>query len=412
MRRRVVITGVGPIAACGIGRAAFWDAIRAGRSGIARITSFDPGTCRATVAGEVRDWDPYAFFPPHRLKRLDRYAQFAVASALLALDDAGLSWSRETPNDRVGVSFGTALGGISNAEHEHALFLKKGTRAVNQTIALQIFGGSAHANIAIECGFRGPGTTNSNSCASGVIAVGEALRYLRDGCADVMIAGAAESPLCPLTFSAFDLIKTLSRWNGQPAAHACRPFDTRRDGFVMGEGGASLVMETLEHAERRGARIYAEVCGYALNNEAYHMTTPRPGGQPVIDCMRAALADSQVPPGEIDYINAHASSTQANDANEANCIREIFGSRVPVISGTKPFTAHPLGATGAMESVICALALHESYLPPTLHLESIDPACAGLDLVPNTGRQASLRAAMNNAFGFGGINSSVVMRRL
>jgi 3-oxoacyl-[acyl-carrier-protein] synthase II len=410
MRRRVVITGVGPITACGIGKAAFWSAIRSGRSGIDRITSFDPGTCRATVAGEVRDWDPRAFFPPHRLKRLDRYAQFAVATALLALDDAGLPWSRETPNERVGVSFGTALGGISNAEHEHALFLKKGTRAVNQTIALQIFGGSAHANIAIECGFRGPGTTNSNSCASGVIAVGEALRYLRDGYADVMIAGAAESPLCPLTFSAFDLIKTLSRWNGEPAAHACRPFDTRRDGFVMGEGGASLVMETLEHAERRGARIYAEVCGYALNNEAYHMTTPRPDGGPVIDCMRAALADSQVPLDEIDYVNAHASSTQANDGNEANCIREIFGARVPAISGTKPFTAHPLGATGAMESVICALALHEGFLPPTLHLESIDPVCAGLDLVPNVGRPASLRAAINNAFGFGGINSSIVLR--
>lgn len=412
MKRRVVITGVGPIAACGIGKAAFWDAIHAGRSGIHRISSFDPGTCRATVAGEVRDFDPATFFPPHRLKRLDRYAQFAVASALLALEDAKLPWSRETPNERVGVSFGTALGGISNAEHEHALFLKKGARAVNQTIALQIFGGSAHANIAIGCGFRGPGTTNSNSCASGVIAVGEALRYLRDGYADVMIAGAAESPLVPLTFSAFDLIKTLSRWDGEPAAHACRPFDTRRDGFVMGEGGASLVMETLEHAERRGAHIYAEVCGYALNNEAYHMTTPRPGGDPVRACIRAALEDSGVPPEEIDYINAHASSTQANDGNEANCIREVFGSRVPSISGTKPFTAHPLGATGAMEAVICALALHEGFLPPTLHLESIDPVCAGLDLVPNIGRPAKLRAAMNNAFGFGGINSSVVMRKV
>lgn len=412
MRRRVVITGVGPIAACGIGKASFWDAIRAGRSGIERIKSFDPGTCRAVVAGEVRDFDPAAFFPPHRLKRLDRYAQFAVASALLALEDAALPWSKQTPNERVGVSFGTALGGISNAEHEHALFLKKGARAVNQTIALQIFGGSAHSNIAIEYGFRGPGTTNSNSCASGVIAVGEALRYLRDGYADVMIAGAAESPLCPLTFSAFDLIKTLSRWDGEPAAHACRPFDTRRDGFVMGEGGASLVMETLEHAERRGARIYAEVCGYALNNEAYHMTTPRPGGEPVMSCIRAALADSEVSPGEIDYINAHASGTQANDGNEANCIREVFGSRVPAISGTKPFTAHPLGATGAMESVICALALHEGFLPPTLHLESIDPICEGLDLVPNVGRSTKLSAAMNNAFGFGGINSSVVFRRV
>jgi 3-oxoacyl-[acyl-carrier-protein] synthase II len=412
VKRRVVITGVGPISACGIGKEAFWSAIQSGRSGIDRIRSFDPGVSRAKCAGEVRDFDPSAFFPPHRLKRLDRYAQFSVASALLALDDAGLPWSREQPNARVGVSFGTALGGISNAEHEHAMFLKKGARGVNQTIALQIFGGSAHANIAIQCGFLGPGTTNSNSCASGVIAVGEAFRYLRDGYADAMIAGAAESPLSPLTFSAFDFISTLSRWDGEPAAYACRPFDTAREGFVMGEGGASLVMETLEHAERRGARIYAEVCGYALNNEAYHMTTPRPGGAPVTACIRAALADSGVPLEEIDYINCHASGTQANDGNEATCIRETFGSRLPSISGTKPFTAHPLGATGAMEAIICALALHEGFLPPTLHLESPDPACTGFDLVPNAGRPANLRAAMNNAFGFGGINSSVVFRKV
>jgi len=407
-RRRVVITGVGPITCCGVGKAALWESITASRSGIGRVTAFDTSMFKACNAGEIWDWNPAAFFPPHRLKRLDRFAQFSVASALLALDDARFPWSRDKPTDRVGVSFGTALGGISNAEHQHKLFVEHGPRAVNPTVALQIFGGSAHSNIAIECGFRGIGTTNSNSCASGVIAVGEALRYIRDGLADVMIAGAAEAPLSPLTFGAFDFIKTMSRWTGEPAALACRPFDTDRDGFVMGEGGASLVLEEYEHAARRGAHIYAEVLGYALNNEAWHMTTPLPGGECVMRCMRDALADAHVTPADIDYINAHASSTQANDANEAVCIREVFGANTPPVSGTKAFTAHPLGATGAMETVICALAIERNYLPPTLHHRTPDPACV-LDVVPNSGRPAPIRHVLNNAFGFGGINACVVL---
>ncbi len=355
----------------------------------------------------MRDWDATQIFPPHRLKRLDRYAQFSVASALLALEDAGLPWSKERPQARTGVSFGTALGGISNAEAEHIRFLKEGPRGVNQTLALQVFGGSAHSNIAIECGFRGVGTTNSNSCASGVAAVGEALRYIRDGWADVIIAGGAEAPLCPLTFGAFDFIKTMSRWAGDHA-RACRPFDADRDGFVMGEGGCSLVIEERAHALRRGARIYAEVLGYSLNNEAYHMTTPHPSGESVIACMNAALADARMEPAEIGYINAHASSTQANDSNETACVRAVFGKTPPPVSGTKPFTAHPLGATGAMETAICALALRDQWLPPTLHHTTPDPAC-DLDIIPNIGRPAEIRAAMNNAFGFGGINSSLVL---
>jgi 3-oxoacyl-[acyl-carrier-protein] synthase II len=409
--RRVVITGLGPIACCGVGKDAFWQSIRAGRSGIARLTSFDTSGFKAHHGGEVRDWHPAAFFPPHRLKRLDRYAQFSVASALLALDDARLPWSKEQPQPRTGVSFGTALGGISGAESEHAHFLKKGHRAVNQTLALQVFGGSAHSNIAIECGFRGPGTTNSNSCASGVVSVGEAMRYIRDGMADVMIAGGAEAPLAPLSFGAFDFIKTMSRWTGEPPGRACRPFDRERDGFVMGEGGASLVLEEYEHARRRGAPVYAEVLGYALNNEAFHMTSPLPSGECVIRCMQEALADARVQPGEIDYINAHASSTQANDSNEAMCVKTVFGARVPPVSGTKPFTAHPLGATGAMETIICALALDRGFLPPTLHHQTPDPAC-DLDVVPNMGREQPLRYVLNNAFGFGGINACLVLGKV
>src|SRR3954468_22079167 len=323
-RRRAVITGIGPITCIGTGREDFWRGLRAEQSGIRRISSFDTSQFNAHCAGEIVDWIPEDHFPPHRLKRLDRYAQFAVASAKMALDDAGLPYSRESPQDRVGVSFGTALGGVANAELQHAHFLKKGTRGVNQTLALQVFGGSAHSNIAIEFGFRGVGTTNSNSCASGTVAAGEALRYIRDDFVDVVIAGGAEAPLSPLTFGAFAIIKTMSQHTGDPA-EACRPFDALRDGFVMGEGAASLIIEELEHARKRGAHIYAEVLGYSLNNDAFHMTTPLPGGESCIRAMNETLAEAQLAPEQIDYVNAHASSTQLNDSTETRAVKQVFG---------------------------------------------------------------------------------------
>ena len=346
-KRRAVITGIGPITCIGIGREDFWRGIRAEKSGIQTISSFDTAEFNAHCGGEIPDWTPEDYFPPHRLKRLDRYAQFAVASAKMALDDAGLPYSQSTPQHRVGVSFGTALGGVANAEYQHAHFLKKGTRGVNQTLALQVFGGSAHSNIAIEFGFRGVGTTNSNSCASGTIAVGEALRYIRDDFADVIVAGGAEAPLSPLTFGAFAIIKTMSQWTGDPAL-ACRPFDLKRDGFVMGEGAASLVIEELEHAKRRGARIFAEVLGYSLNNDAFHMTSPLPGGESCIRAMRDALADAQLAPEQIDYINAHASSTQLNDSTETMAIKQVFGDRASTlpVSGTKAYTGASAGSDG------------------------------------------------------------------
>ena len=265
-RRRAVITGIGPITCIGTGVDRFWDGILAEKSGIGSITSFDPSVFHVRCAGEIRDWNAEDHFSPHRLKRLDRYAQFAVVSAKLALEDARIEYSREKPQDRVGVSFGTALGGVCKAEEQYIRYLKKGARGVQPTLAVQVFGGSAHSNIAIEFGFRGVGTTNSNSCASGTVSVGEALRYIRDDFADVVVAGGAEAPLTAITIGAFDIIKTMSRWAGEPAL-ACRPFDALRDGFVMGEGGASLVIEELEHARARGAHIYAEVLGYSLNND-------------------------------------------------------------------------------------------------------------------------------------------------
>ena len=295
-RRRSVITGIGPITCIGMGVENFWKGILTEKSGITRISSFDTSMFNAHCGGEISGWRAEEFFPPHRLKRLDRYAQFSVASAKMALDDAGLTYSREQPQHRIGVSFGTALGGVCQAEDQHIRFLKKGTRGVNPTLALQVFGGSAHSNIAIEFGFRGVGTTNSNSCASGTVSVGEALRYVRDDFADVVVAGGAEAALATLSYGAFDLIKTMSRWDGDPAL-ACRPFDRLRDGFVMGEGAASLVIEELEHARARGARIYAEVLGYSLNNDAFHMTSPLPGGESCIRAMREALADARIEHG-------------------------------------------------------------------------------------------------------------------
>ncbi|MGH8102268.1 MAG: beta-ketoacyl-[acyl-carrier-protein] synthase family protein, partial [Chthoniobacterales bacterium] len=259
-RRRVVITGIGPITCIGRGRENFWQGILAEKSGICPISSFDASAFHVRCAGEISDWNPEDFFQPHRLKRLDRYAQFSVASAKLALDDAGFEYSRERPQDRVGVSFGTALGGVCKAEEQYIRFLKKGARGVQPTLAVQVFGGSAHSNIAIDFGFRGVGTTNSNSCASGTVSVGEALRYIRDNFVDVVVAGGAEAPLTSITVGAFDIIKTMSR--SDDPQFASRPFDQLRDGFVMGEGAASLILEELEHARSRGAHIYAEVLGY------------------------------------------------------------------------------------------------------------------------------------------------------
>jgi 3-oxoacyl-[acyl-carrier-protein] synthase II len=407
MSRRAVITGLGPITCIGTGREALWAGLLAEKSGIGLLTYFDTSSLRAHCAGEIHDFKPQRWFPPHRLKRLDRYAQFSVASAYLALEDAGLSFSPADPQPRAGVSFGTALGGIANAEAENAAFLTGGTKAVNQTLALQVFGGSAHSNIAIEFGLEGIGTTNSNSCASGPIAVGEALRYIRDGMADVIVAGAAEAPLSPLTYGAFDLIKTMSR--GEPP-NACRPFDAHRDGFVMGEGAAALVVEEYEHAKKRGARIYAEVLGYSLSNDAHHMTSPHPTGRPAMRTVREALADARVNAADIDYINAHASSTQVNDSSETRCIHAVFDSharRIPV-SGTKGYTAHPLGATGAIEIAICCLAMEQGWIPPTLHYEHPDPEC-DLDIVPNHGRELKPRHVLSNSFGFGGINACIVL---
>lgn len=401
---------MGPVTPVGIGKAAFWEGLQAEKSPVRRVTRFDTSENKARCAAEIPAFDAKQWFAPHLTKRWDRHTQFAMVSAKLAIEDAELGLQHGHLYPRYGVSFGTALGGIANAEAEHSAFMAQGTKGVSRALAVQIFGGAAHGNMSITFGLQGPTTTNSNSCASGNVALGEALRFIREGLADVVIAGGSEAPLSPLTFTAFDLIHTMSRFHGDPST-ACRPFDCSRDGFVMGEGACSFVVESLEHAMNRGARIYAEIAGYSLVSEAHHMTIPRPDGEPLRRAMTLAIGDAGLKPGDIDYINAHASCTPQNDANEAAQIQAVFGKQAPPVSGTKPYTGHALGAVGAMEGAICLLAMEHQWLPPTLNLEAADEGCS-LDLIPKHGRKAHIKAVLTNSFGFGGVDSTLVLKSI
>jgi 3-oxoacyl-[acyl-carrier-protein] synthase II len=413
MSSRVVITGLGAITCIGHGREGLWQGILREVSGIGPVTRFDATDFDAKNAGEINDFHGSDHFPPHKLKRLDRYAQFALWLTQQALDDAGLKVSHENPRADIGVSFGTALGGITTAELTHERFVREGSRAIPAALALQVFGGSAHSNIAISFGLRGYGTTNSNSCASGTVAVGEAFRVIREGRAVAMITGAAEAPLAPLTFGAFDTIKSMAKERKDPK-RAVRPFDATRDGFVMSEGGGSLILESLDHARARGAHIYAEVLGYSLNNDAFHMSSSLPEGEAAIGAMQFALDEAKLKPGQIDYINAHASSTPMNDGTEAKAVTKLFGPRPPAVSGTKAYYGHPLGASGAIEAAICCLAMQHGHIPPTLncHEPCAEASTPGFDLVRLKGRAQPLKYVLSNSFGFGGINASLVLGRV
>jgi 3-oxoacyl-[acyl-carrier-protein] synthase II len=410
MQQRVVITGIGAVTPIGTGRAGLWEGVTRGRPGIRRTTRFDPVGFRCQVTAEVPDFEPTEFMEGKRARRLDRYSQFAVATARMALTDAGLDLAG-VDRERVGCFVGSALGGVSFAEHNYHAFVKGGLRAVDPTLALAVFGGAGSCNIAMEFGISGPNSANSDSCASGPIAIGNALHALRRGDADVMLAGGVEAPLSYLCVGAFDLIRALSKKN-EPPERACRPFDATRDGFVMGEGAALLVLETAEHAEKRGAAIYAELLGYGLTNDAHHMTAPRPDGSQAVRAMRLALRDAGLGPDEIEAINAHASGTPLNDKTETLAIKSVFGERayrIP-ISGTKAMHGHSLGASGAIEAAISALALRHGFVPPTLNLEEPDPEC-DLDYVPHQGRHQAIRTLLSNSFGFGGINACLVLGR-
>jgi 3-oxoacyl-[acyl-carrier-protein] synthase II len=407
MDRRAVVTGLGVVTPIGTGVEAFWQGVMAGKSAVRRATLFDPSPFRSQVAAEVPDFDVLDYLDARRAKRLDRFAQFAVVSARLAIEDAGMDTEREDKS-RMGAAIGSALGGIGFAESQYGVYRQEGLRAVDPNLALSVFCGSASCNIAIEFGMTGPASANSNSCASGTVSIGEALGFIRRGEADVMLAGGSEAPLAPLCYGAFAIIRAMSTCNDDPE-RASRPFDALRDGFVMGEGAAVLVIEELEHAKRRGAKMYAEVMGYALTNDAYHMTAPRPDASSAARAMTRALQDAGVSIDEVDYINAHGSSTPLNDKTETQAIHSVFGeraTRIPV-SGTKALHAHALGATGSIEAAICALAIDQGFVPPTANLEHPDPEC-DLDYVPGIGREARIGRVLSNSFGFGGINACAV----
>ncbi len=409
-RRRVAITGLGAITPIGLARSGLLAGLRARRSAVRNVTRFDPTPFRSRNAAEVSDYVATDHLDAKRARRLDRFAQFAVVTARMALDDAGICIERED-RERIGAMMGTALGGVAYGEQQMGVFMRDGLRGVDATLALAVFGGSASCNVAIELGVQGPNSTNSMSCASGAIAIGDAFRQIRDGYADVMIAGGAEAPLSPLCFGAFALIRAMSTNNDDPA-HASRPFDRRRDGFVMGEGAATLILEEYDRAVARGARIYGEVAGFGVTNDAHHMTAPLPDGSQAARAMRLALADADVSPAEIEYVNAHGSSTPLNDSTETVAIKAVFGehSRRLLVSGTKGYYGHALGASGAIEAGICALALEENWLPPTINLTVADEAC-DLDYLPGAGRERRVEHMLSNSFGFGGINAALVLRR-
>jgi 3-oxoacyl-[acyl-carrier-protein] synthase II len=409
--RRVVITGIGAVTPIGLGVDGLWAGLRRRTSAVRCITRFDPSVFKSRMAGEVPDFVPSDHIEERRARRLDRYSQFTIAATRMALADAELDLAREHP-DRIGAMMGTALGGVAHGERNYHAFLTEGPRAVDPALALTVFAGAASCNIAIEFGCTGPNSTNGMSCASGAIAIGDGFRAIVRGDADIMIAGGSEAPLAPLCFGAFAIIRAMSTRNDDPA-HASRPFDAGRDGFVMAEGAAVLVLEERGRALARGAPVYAELCGFGLTNDAHHMTAPRPDGTQAARAMRNALNEAHVSPGEVGYINAHGSSTPLNDPTETGSIKQVFGEaayRVP-LSGTKGYYGHALGASGAIEAAICALAARHGWLPPTVNLETPDPAC-DLPQVTGEGRDLSPDILLSNSFGFGGINAALVFRRM
>lgn len=408
-RYRVAVTGIGPITAVGTGANDFWEGLRRERSPVRRITRFDASVWRSQIAAEVDGFEPGDYMDTKLARRLDRFCHFSIAATRLAIADAAFDTSR-VELDRVAVQMGSALGGSAKAEAQAGALYGGDMRGLDPRVALTTFVGAASCSVAIEFGFTGPNSTNAMSCASGTIAVGEGFRLIREGAADVVIAGGIEAPLAPLCFGAFALIRAMSTRNADPE-HACRPFERSRDGFIMGEGACALVLERWDHAVARGARIYAEIAGYGTTNDAFHMAAPRPDGSQAARAMAIALRSADVRPDEIDFVSPHGSSTPLNDSTETQAIKTVLGDRayqIP-ISGSKPFHAHALGASGAIEAALCCLAMHRQWLPPTLNQECRDDDC-DLDYVPNHGRNAAPRTALSNSFGFGGINAALVLK--
>ena len=407
MKRRVVITGIGAITPIGHGAEGLWSGVMANRSAVREIDRFDASAFPSRIGAQINDFDPEQFLDVRRARRLDRFSALAVAAARLAAEHAELV-PRDGDPGRAGVWIGSALGGVAYGEEQHAGYVARGVRGVAPTLALAVFGGAGASNVALDLGLTGPAVGNANSCASGAVAIGQAFHAVRDGTVDIALAGGAEAPLAPLTFGAFALIRVLSQRNDDPSS-ASRPFDRDRDGFVMGEAAAVLVLEERAAAQRRGARIIAEVLGFGASNDAYHMTAPRPDGREAARAIRAALEDGGMAPERIGYINAHGSSTPLNEPAEARAIAAAFGvlaDEIPV-SGTKGLYGHALGASGAVEAAITALAIDRGVLPGTCNLVDPDPTIR-LNLLTDA-RESAIEAALTNSFGFGGMNAALVL---
>ncbi len=408
-KRRVVVTGLGLITPLGTGVEKTWNALCAGKSGIRRITKFDPSGHACQIAGEVTDFDPADYIEKKEIKKMDTFIHYAVSASQMAVDDAGFKVTPENA-DRVGVYIGSGIGGLQAIEAFHKVLLEKGPDRVSPFFIPMVIINLASGQVSMRIGARGPNSCAVTACATGNHCIGDAFRLIQYGEADAMVAGGAEAAITPLGVAGFASARALSTRNDDPE-RASRPFDKERDGFVLGEGAGVLVLEELESARRRGARVYAEILGYGMTADAHHITAPPEDGHGAVRCMRVALQDAGLSPDAIGYVNAHATSTMA-DRIETSAIKQVFEdhARRLAVSSTKSMTGHLLGAAGGVEAVFSVLAIHRGILPPTINQEVPDPEC-DLDYVPNVARRAEVRAVLSNSFGFGGVNACLIFSR-
>ena len=409
MTRRVVVTGLGAVTPIGLDVASTWDSLVHGRSGITRITRFDPAAYETQIAGEVRDFDPGKYLERKDIRRTDRFAQFAVAAAAQAMEDGGIKGGGDD-RERIGVSIATGVGGIETLIEQVLVMRDKGPSRMSPFLVPMLMANAGSAQISMQFDLRGPSLTYVSACASSAHAIGECAELIKRGQADVMVSGGAEAAVLPLPIGAFATMHAMSRRNDSPAK-ASRPFDKDRDGFVLSEGGAVLVLEEREHALARKAKIYGELVGYGATADAYHITAPSPEGEGNARAMKMALDQAGLRPTDIEYINAHGTSTQPNDREETAAIKRVFGDHAHalMVSSTKSMTGHLLGAAGALEAIACLLAMRDGCVPPTINYETPDPAL-DLDYVPNQARAKPIRAALSNSMGFGGHNASLIFR--
>ncbi|MEW6086904.1 MAG: beta-ketoacyl-ACP synthase II [bacterium] len=410
MKKRVVITGIGVVSSLGNNRNEFWQNLFSGKSGIGPLTRFDASGYPTRIAGEVKDFDPSKFLTKKDIRHMDEFCQYGIYASCSAVEDAGLDLSKEDVN-RIGVVIGSGIGGLRAMEEEHKVLLNSGVRRVSPFLIPMMIVNMVTGQTAIILGVKGPSTTLATACATGTHAIGDAYKIIQRGEADVMIAGGSESPLTPLGVAGFCAARSLSVRNDDPQ-RASRPFDNERDGFVMSEGAGVIVLETLEHAVSRKAKIYGEMAGYGMSLDAYHITSPDLTGDGAARAMNNALLDANLKPTDVDYINAHGTSTKLNDKCETLAIKKVFGDYAHKlsISSTKSMTGHLLGAAGGIEGVICALILDKKVVLPTINYEFPDPEC-DLDYVPNKPREKEVNVVLSNSFGFGGQNGVIIMKR-